>query len=254
MEIFGYSERGAMNALFYGMALKSDNDAMKMFLKSANISKLDIKNYVDFTLYMECSLSDFGDPDLVIIGEKKNKKHDVFFVEAKVSHRGKFSLKKQRNAHEEYCPKEEKGNDIKYDASNLFFQIRLKELYYSSKGKIERDNQYDDRIKYKKGVKAVRTLGKNQIVEKFSEHILKGKDGESECDKAYFIVIIPKCDDCKTPQEIDGIKIHIITWEKILSDENLKKYLKGTMQFNQKDTVSQILTSPWKEDDRCPSQ
>ena len=37
MKIIGYSERGAMNALFYGMALKEDDDAMNEFIHLAGI-------------------------------------------------------------------------------------------------------------------------------------------------------------------------------------------------------------------------
>ena len=37
MEIIGYSERGAMNALFYGIALNNDEDAMREFLNLACI-------------------------------------------------------------------------------------------------------------------------------------------------------------------------------------------------------------------------
>ena len=78
MEIIGYSERGAMNALFYGMAAKNDgDDNMRKFLKLAGFD--NSKDYSNFELYMEFSLSTFGSPDLVIKAAK-GKESVVFFV------------------------------------------------------------------------------------------------------------------------------------------------------------------------------
>ena len=74
MKIVGYSERGAMNALFYGIALDQEHkgiEAMKEFLKLASIEEAG--DYSDFELYPEFSLSDFGEPDLMIKAKLKNK-------------------------------------------------------------------------------------------------------------------------------------------------------------------------------------
>ena len=66
MEIVGYSERGAMNALFYGIALNRDekaaNAAMNVFLRMAG----ETETFHNFKLYSEFSLSEFGNPDFVI--------------------------------------------------------------------------------------------------------------------------------------------------------------------------------------------
>jgi len=60
MEIVGYSERGAMNALFYGIALNRDekaaNAAMNVFLRMAG----ETETFHNFKLYSEFSLSEFG--------------------------------------------------------------------------------------------------------------------------------------------------------------------------------------------------
>lgn len=71
IKIIGYSERGAMNALFYGIALNKDekaaNEAMNEFLHMAG----ETETFQDFELYSEFSLSGFGDPDLVITAKNE---------------------------------------------------------------------------------------------------------------------------------------------------------------------------------------
>ena len=62
MKIVGYSERGAMNALFYGIALANDNNAFAEFINMIGIS--NPVSGVEF--YMEFSLSEFGSPDLLV--------------------------------------------------------------------------------------------------------------------------------------------------------------------------------------------
>ena len=210
MEIIGYSERGAMNALFYGIAIKDNKEAMKVFLNSLNINGLDVENYCDFKMYMEFSLSDFGDPDLVIIADTKDDKKEAFFVEAKVSHRGTFSLEKQILDHNEYCGFDNREpNDKRYDTSNLFFQLRLKELFFETKGQINRDNdKHDDRIKCKKlQTTKFRVIGENEIVNRFADEI-------KDCKKAYYIAIIPEQSKDIIPNTNNtyGFDIHFITW------------------------------------------
>ena len=251
MKIIGYSERGAMNALFYGMAMKEDIGALKKFLE---LAKIDSSVYKDFELYMECSLSDFGDPDLVIIAQKDDTEQDVFFIEAKVSHRVTFSLEKQRKSHDEYCGYEIKKNDKKYDASNLFFQLRLKELFFSTNEKfmITDGDTHDESIKCKKGKTGQenhRSIGSNEIVGKFARIIKEnGKQIHS-----YYIAIIPECEECQEPrvEQIYDIDIRLVPWERILECDKFRKYLDETIRFNQveKDQgnkgISQILNNPF---------
>ena len=80
MKIVGYSERGAMNALFYGIALANDNNAFAEF-----INMIGISNPVsDVEFFMEFSLSEFGSPDLLVTFNADNIKQ-VLFIEAKAS-------------------------------------------------------------------------------------------------------------------------------------------------------------------------
>ena len=57
MDIIGYSERGAMNALFYEMALKYGESEMRRFLRLAGFN--DSEEYFNFILYIEFSLSTY---------------------------------------------------------------------------------------------------------------------------------------------------------------------------------------------------
>ena len=67
MKIVGYSERGAMNALFYGMAFNKDERKgekdMQSFLELAKVPNYN--HYHQFEIYTEFSLSQFGSPDLI---------------------------------------------------------------------------------------------------------------------------------------------------------------------------------------------
>jgi len=228
MEIIGYSERGAMNALFYGIALKDDKEAMRSFLELAGIK--DCENYHEFKLYMEFSLSEFGSPDLVFTALDKDENKTVFFVEAKVSACGKYDLKTQLEKHEK-----------EYDASNLFFQLRSKEYFFQHKCKDCDSKNYDDLIKCKKGKHGeenCRELGSNIVVNRFANVI-------KQCKSAEYIAIIPKQ---KSNETVDtskfGFKIHYVTWEEIYYNDILKEYVGETIRFNQNEKKSQILNSP----------
>ncbi len=238
MKILGYSERGAMNALFYGIALREDNKAMNEFLKLVGIDE----EYKDFTLYSECSLSDFGNPDFVIIAKKNDNEKHAIFVEAKVSHGGnkggKFSLDKQKGQHEKYLS----NDNNMYNASNIFFQLQLKELFFSHLKDIRKVTHYDydrNRIRYKKNREICREIGENVIVKKFACEI-------GTCISAYYIAIIPKCNEYEEPKEecFHGINIHFITWESIWQSSILKSYMKDTMFFNQSENQSEITNNP----------
>ena len=99
MRIIGYSERGAMNALFYGMALDKEQgeESMKTFLKLAKIKG----NFTDFELYNEFSLSDFGDPDLMIIAKNEDSEYVVFFYRGEGQLLQKLLPSKARNTAQE---------------------------------------------------------------------------------------------------------------------------------------------------------
>lgn len=254
MEIIGYSERGAMNALFYGMALKNDDEAMKTFLDKAGFQ---IDDYIKFELFVEFSLSEFGSPDLVIFADKKSNQKEVFFVEAKASCCKTYELADQKDMHDKYI---KEGYYDDGHASNLFFQLRLKNYFYQLKewfclrmeGNRPITNIKDDKEgRIRNTRRHERNIGRNAIVRKF---VGKFKD----CTTAHYIAIIPEQINDRIGKDY-GFHIHYISWEEIFDlfkDRKGYKSLKQTFAFNQGiDTtiksedriVSQILNKPIPE-------
>ncbi len=247
MKIFGYSERGAMNALFYGMALDKEHGegSMKTFIK--DLAKIE-GNFTEFELFNEFSLSDFGDPDMMIKAKNEKGQNVVFFIEAKASCCKYYNLQDQKTHHEDYmngCDKYDKGH-----ASNLYFQLRLKNYFfrllpYFYDGSLEQKQQSmaienDPKLRLKQKSKdGNRKIGKNIVVEKM---VNKLKD----CTQAFYIAIIPKQNNIvnlDTKSEY-GFETYTITWEEIYS--KFKNYVGETIEFNQNKerTKSQILNEP----------
>lgn len=242
MEIIGYSERGAMNALFYGMALKEDDEAMNKFIHLASIE--NDSRFSDFVIYSEFSLSDFGDPDMMITAKNKEGKDVLFFIEAKVSCGSYFDLSKQWERH-------------KKDTSNLFFQLRLKKYFFERFKRGNLDETTNDGsetalewltrlAKRGKGSgENLRYIGKNVVVNRIV-NILK----EAQIGTVYYIAIIPKQEpniEIKNDEENDKEykDIHFVTWEDIKNDGMLKDYVELTIDFNKDDKgKSQILNNP----------
>lgn len=236
MEIFGYSERGAMNALFYGIALNKDEKALNEFLHMAG----ETETFQNFKLYSEFSLSDFGSPDFVITAENlADGKKIVFFIEAKASARGYYDLGKQEEHHKAYIDgnkKFEKGH-----SSNLFFQLKEKFLlleYGSNKTIIDR----------------TRKLGENEIVKKFY------KDIRDEQDSRYIAIIPEQREDCtiiqkqgqgkfvhvhfRNKEDNFDFDIHLVYWEDIAKESSLGNYVSDTLTYNKdKEEKSQILNN-----------
>ena len=236
MEIFGYSERGAMNALFYGIALNKDEKALNEFLHMAG----ETETFQNFKLYSEFSLSDFGSPDFVITAENlADGKKIVFFIEAKASARGYYDLGKQEEHHKAYIDgnkKFEKGH-----SSNLFFQLKEKFLlleYGSNKTIIDR----------------TRKLGENEIVKKFY------KDIRDEQDSRYIAIIPEQREDCtiiqkqgqgkfvhvhfRNTEDNFDFDIHLVYWEDIAKESSLGNYVSDTLTYNKdKEEKSQILNN-----------
>lgn len=220
MEIIGYSERGAMNALFYGMSYDktNGNEAMNAFLKLAGFHS---ENFKEFELYMEFSLSEFGDPDLVIIAEDNKNEKTLFFVEAKASCHHKFDLKRQEDKHKEYVIEGRKHSDG--DSSNLFFQLRLKNYFIDVITSQNENNNRPECILNSR--KKRRQYGKNTIVIKFVDKLKEVKNIE-------YIAIIPKQLNEININNDYGFDIHFVTWEDIYNQDKFKVYLKETIEFN----------------------
>lgn len=245
MKIIGYSERGAMNALFYGMALDQERgeESMRVFIK--DLAKIN-GSFTEFELYNEFSLSDFGDPDLMIKAKNENGELVVFFLEAKASCCKYYDLSEQERHHEAYM---RGGNEYnKGHASNLYYQLRLKhyfflliqDFYSNTLEQKQESMALANRLKQSRGRN--RKIGKNVVVERIVSTI-------KDCKQAYYIAIIPKQSTIINLNTIDkyGFETHTITWEDIYS--KFKEYVGETIAFNQNrdnrgKKKSQILNEP----------
>lgn len=234
MEFVGYSERGAMNALFYGIALnrneKAANAAMNIFLRMAGETEI----FHNFKLYSEFSLSEFGDPDFVITAENQSSETFVFFIEAKASACKCYNLKEEKRRHEEYIK-----DNTKYavaHSSNLFFQLKEKFLL------LKYGPNNDSRIKI---IDRQRKLGGNEIVCKFY------KDIKSDWQNSRYIAVVPKQEDYqenpvsmvfKNGNDSCEFDIHLVYWEDIKENDILKGYVVPTLDYNEA-RKSQILNN-----------
>ena len=242
MKIIGYSERGAMNALFYGMAFNKEHgdSQIQEFLRLAGVK--DPNSFSDFVIYSEFSLSEFGNPDLVIIAKRGNAPV-VFFLEAKVSDGSSYDIDSQKDYHEKYICS---GTHVNGHASNLFFQFRLKHYFFSQRktiiepigkpnGKSIGEDDLIEKTKDRNGKIRFRKIGKNPIGVKFAKKI-------KDCIDAYYVAIIPAQEVTKkNPKGFpETLKINYVSWEDIYKSE-LGDLLKDTFDFNKDGNISQIL-------------
>lgn len=267
MKIVGYSERGAMNALFYGMAHDNGHgeEALKVFIKDLAKVKRDFSDF-EFELYNEFSLSEFGDPDMMIIAKDEKGEKIVFFIEAK---RSGFKLSLEKDHHKQYM---ESGGFENGHSSNLFFQLRLKHYFFEVFCRKRKDDYYkslEDKIeaffkkecfkvydetqlnRLKESKNRNRKIGGNVVVNHIVEQI-------KDSIEAYYIAIIPEQDPKWNDNEVNtgefGFSTITLTWEGIYNykEYDFKTYLKDTIEFNQgkdrnKKEISQILNYPEKD-------
>lgn len=247
MKIIGYSERGAMNALFYQIAFYKEegNLHMREFFRLAGFDNPE--EFSDFEIYNEFSLSQFGNPDLVIIAKRGNEKV-AFFIEAKVAACKGFKISSSKKEFEKDL---RNTSNRKRNTSNLFYQLKQKAVFFKKRYTFPNQREKVDTGKKQK------SIGNNPIVRAFVD-LLK------ECSEAKFIAILPDVsaegDPSKLIQSMNlPFKIHFIYWEDIyqkFSKELGFETLKNTIEFNQRidpqiksenRIKSQILNNPLKK-------
>lgn len=226
-EIYGYSERGMMNALFYW---NNDVKSLQKLLEISGVEKFN--SYNNFKIIMEGSLSDFGDSDAILIADNNNEKK-VFFFEAKVSNGNSYKLQQQ---FEKFKSKKSYNGY----SSNLFYQLSLK--YYLFNMLKWGESNVSEYIKSKgttsKNPRTVET--RNEIVQKIYNLI-------KSCSKAEYIAITPDptikgklIEDLNKDVDIKlfSSQLHFVTWEKIITEYD---NLKPTHTFNCYDKKDLIL-------------
>lgn len=235
VNIHGYSERGVMNALFYGIAYeqveKKQRAAIQAIINAESINETKT-NYQKFDFYMEFSLSEFGSPDLIIIVTDDKGQKTAFFVEAKVSNGHCYDINKEYEKFDDYL--KNKNND-KNNASNLFFQLGLKKCYskikksaleveqcYSQFEECFKEDEFNRLIKINK--EKYRKLGGNLVVNNLDNII-------NAYDSFKFLAIIPKQQEpLKENKFFSDVKF--LYWEDLYKNQYLSRYLKDVIDLN----------------------
>jgi hypothetical protein len=126
MKVLGYSERGMINSLFYGIKYSPDDlQLFNDFLSLASFPYRSAKFQIsDARVMIDQSFSDFGDADSVILVDNQNNKRAVF-VEAKVKTFQKRDWSIDREF-EKFRNVIRKGKIDDSDSSNLFIQLYYK--------------------------------------------------------------------------------------------------------------------------------
>jgi len=185
MEIIGYSERGVINALFYEIAYS----AKSLHLSKELLALADCPSLVEFSqrmtkvrVFIEQSLSDFGDADAILLLDAEDKK-GVVFVEAKVksSQRNEWKLElefeKFKNGYN--------TSDKKLSSSNLFTQLYHKHRFLNGLSDVGIDGLKKGIVFPECSTKNTRKIGNNPVV-LYAVNII-----EPYRDNAWYIALVP---------------------------------------------------------------
>lgn len=184
MELFGYSERGLINSLFFELgSSKSSKWLLCKFLTLVKFPnkrvRFKIKN--NPIVIIEQCFSDFGDADALLLIDNNGSKQAIF-IEAKVKtfHKEKWSIEDEFNDFK-------KGTLGEVNSSNLFMQLYLKQRLINALQKYEfKKIQKEGVIFPKWSSKNPRKLGENKVVERAAKHLKKFSQS------AYFVALVPE--------------------------------------------------------------
>lgn len=176
MKVYGYSERGLINGIFYSIFFDRRRATLIHSLLSA--VKVDDPSFdrepKEVSVYIEQSLSDFGDADVILLAEGKSGRKQIIFIEAKVrtSRPGSAPWKLPADLTRQLCLKV-----CLMDALRKY-----KSLAHISTTGIRCAN------KVCRGKKEIKKTGENPIVNRMCENLKKHLDGGAEI---YYLALIP---------------------------------------------------------------
>jgi len=183
LEVIGYSERGAVNALVYELKYRAPQLLAQLLSKALwpFTQGPDIRQETDITVLVEQSLSDFGDADLIFLWENPGTdSKGLIFCEVK---RGTdWTLAKQWADFLTGV----RDNDSRV-CSNLFGQLYLKMSYVQAakQGVLEEGIALDPPFHKREG-KATRKIGSNPVVQRASNQI------SSHLSTVHYLIVAPE--------------------------------------------------------------
>lgn len=183
LEVIGYSERGAVNALIYELKYRAPHLLAQLLSKAfwPFTQSPDIRQEAEITVFVEQSLSDFGDADLVFLWQNPGgDSKGVIFCEVK---RGaEWTLAKQWADFLMGV----RGDDPRV-CSNLFGQLYLKMCYVcAAKGGDLDEGITVDPPFHKRDGKATRKIGNNPVVRRASDEI------SSHLSSVHYLIVAPE--------------------------------------------------------------
>ncbi|GMO30994.1 MAG: hypothetical protein Ta2B_12000 [Termitinemataceae bacterium] len=178
MAIYGYSERGVVNAMAY--YLNANSKYLHGFIEILGFS-LEKKDYgEDYEILVDQSFSDFGVSDLIIILDNKSDKKIVVFIECKIkTSQGTYNINNEFNKIDKAIKESDKITGI---SSNLFVQLYYKHLLIVTDGGKCKEPNVNEIFKKSKG--NPRIIGGNDIVKGAFNKIKNASD-------YYYVAIVP---------------------------------------------------------------
>ncbi|NQE06161.1 hypothetical protein C5S32_09860 [ANME-1 cluster archaeon GoMg1] len=195
MEIGGYSERGVINSLFYEIKHSQSNlKFLNELLSHISFPYRSINFEIsDARILIEQSFSDFGDADVVVLVENKNRKQ-AMFIEAKVSAFKNWHISREFEKFTEAIEKIREITERNGDAqeikrkltSNLFMQLYSKTRMMKTlqKGDV---TQLHGGVQFPKvSSKEYRKIGNNEVVLKAVGQL------KLYCKDTFFVALVPE--------------------------------------------------------------
>jgi hypothetical protein len=158
IKIMGYSERGALNTLLFEIGSAPNGIQLLQALLSRALFPFGTSPTLQteaITAFLEQSLSDFGDGDLILLLETLPLK-STFFVESKVK-TNNWSLRVEFD-------KFQKGLGSKLKSSNLFTQLYHKQRFVNAARCTDSHALHHGVTFPDCSTKAVRKIGENRVV------------------------------------------------------------------------------------------
>lgn len=181
MKIFGYSDRGIINTLFYEIGFnKNSKQILLDIFKHSNFPNSQLPwKIMNCQIMIEQSFSDFGDADiLALISEDLSNKYSVF-IEAKTKPRhSKWQIEKEFEQFTDCL-------DKKVPSSNLFAQIYNKLRLVKALKENPKDFWEKGIVFPKWSSKPVRKIGKDAIIWKAAELL------SNFIDQTYYLFLVP---------------------------------------------------------------
>jgi hypothetical protein len=256
MKVFGYSERGAINALIYEIAFSTKPETLihRFFKRTQWPLCLTPPTHIYTakckTILIEQSLSDFGDADIIFLFEAFGKKSCVF-LEAKCG--DNWSIRKEWSKFIYQFINNIRGKGL---TSNIFCQLYFKQRLTDA---LVRNEDIHIGLKFDGPLSTIRSngcrkIGTNLIVQDSVEFI------KLYLLDAYYLMLIPQIESQKsirlifkeinkyknTPRGWGLSKWGIISWrdiEEFCKEEELKHTL-SILKFNNGQIYSKNSKSP----------